>query len=326
MAKSNQNKINIFEVIKPGFLTTIQDLGRYGYQQYGVSVSGAMDSYSLRIANILLGNDENFAGLEIHYGGIKLKALQSCYIAITGGDLNPMINQQPVTMWRTIKIEKGSILTFEGNRQHKGSISYVAVQGGIISKMIMGSQSTFIKEGISQFFGSKLEKGDFITSYHSPIDIRFSRALNPLYIPQYKGDIKVRFIIGPHQHLFNKESLEKFQHESYQVLPQSDRMGFRLNGLPLVQTVDHNIITDATPVGTIQVPQNGQPIILLADRQPTGGYPKIGTVISVDIPYISQLKPGDQVYFQEISIEESQQLLINQEKFFQELKIGTKKP
>ncbi len=313
----------MLEVIKPGLFTTVQDLGRHGYQQYGMVVGGAMDSFALRIGNVLVGNEENAAGLEMTMIGPILHIQKDCLIAITGGDLSPQLNGRPVPMWKSIVAPKGSELRF--GQGTCGIRSYLAIRGGIDVPEVMGSRSTYVKAGIGGFQGRPLQKGDVLSVYTTGGE-RLSqvknRRLHPHCIPRYESSIVARVIPGPQHDWFQRESLEAFFREPYTITPQSDRMGYRLAGKKLLHTGSADIITDAIALGAIQVPASGQPILLMADRQTTGGYPKIATVISVDLSLVAQAKPGDQIRFTPITVEESHRLLFEREQLIQQLKLA----
>lgn len=314
---------DVFEVIKPGLLTTVQDLGRFGYQQYGMVVSGAMDSYALRIGNLLVGNEEGEAGLEITVIGPVLCVLSDGLIAITGGDLDPYLDGQPVDMWKSVNVRRGSILRF--GRVKQGMRAYVTIRGGIDVPTVMGSKSTYIKAGIGGFHGRSLRGGDVLATRATArlVDRHVQRSLHPDFIPVYPKEAEARVILGPQEKSFTDESLTDFFTQTYKIMPESDRMGYRLQGKALRHKASADLITDPVPLGAIQVPANGQPILLLAERQPTGGYPKIGTVISVDLPAIAQLMPGACIRFHPVSLEEGQQLLYEQERLLRLLSIGT---
>ncbi len=315
------------EVIKPGMLTTIQDLGRAGFQQYGMIVSGAMDSYALRIGNMLLGNDEGAAGLEITMVGPKLLFLKDMCIAITGGDLSPMLDGEPVQMWGVLYAEKGSILEF--GKLIVGARAYLTIRGGIDVPLVMNSRSTYLRAGIGGFQGRALKTGDRIqvnvlqyneSSSQVP---KHTRRLHPLLIPTYQVPIEVGVILGPQADAFTSESIADFLDHRFIITPQSDRMGYRLQGVKLKHKASTDMISEGIVMGSIQVPASGDPIIVLADRQTTGGYPKIATVITVDLPLVAQAKPGDPIDFTQVTVTEAQERYIEQEKSLKILRTMT---
>lgn len=300
--------MKLFSVEKPGVYTTYQDLGRTGYLKYGVPASGALDSFALQVGNILVGNQRNSAGLEITMQGPELVAEADSVIAITGADLSPMINGERIHMWKSHRIKKGQILEF--GRPKVGVRAYLTVNGGFEAEEYMGSKSVYEPAGL----GRKLEAGDELVG--NPEHQKTGIGLFHTEIPAYGRDIEVRVIKGPHDHKLSPQVLEQFFTTTHEVSPQSNRMGYRLMSDGIKTDHEGDIISDAVPLGGIQLPANGEPIILLADRQTTGGYTRIGTVIGPDLPLIAQLPPGGNIRFKEISVEEAQELAIDQERIF----------
>ncbi|MCM3240281.1 biotin-dependent carboxyltransferase family protein [Heyndrickxia oleronia] len=320
---------------KPGLLTTIQDLGRHGFQRFGVIAGGAMDTFAHRIANFLVGNDENAPTIEITMLGPVIEFDENALISICGGDLSPMINGKPVRSWRTIFVKKGSELRFGSLKS--GCRANLAIAGGLSIPSIMGSKSTYLRAGIGGFHGRSLQMGDQIPfGLPNEISAKIMRELDAHclhffemewsvtseLIPNYKNSASIRVIKGRQYHLFTEDSRKNFFSNTFEVTTQSDRMGYRLKGEPLSLEYAQEILSEAVNFGTIQVPSDGNPIILLADRQTTGGYPKIGQVASVDLPRLAQMKPGDQLRFSEITNEQAFHLLIEKEKEIQQLKKG----
>jgi biotin-dependent carboxylase-like uncharacterized protein len=302
-----------FEVIEPGILTTIQDLGRYGFSQFGVPPSGALDTFSYRAGNLLVGNHQAEASLEITIMGLKLKALREVVIAITGGDLSPTLNGEPLEMWRTHLLVEGDIVSFAKVRT--GCRAYLATSGGLIFPQVMGSRSTYLSGKFGGLDGRSLKRGDILyapdmRSPLSQLGFRFPGD----WIPQFDKEALLRVIPGPQDRHFTEQGLETFSSSSYQVTPQCDRMGVRLEGPKIERRsdVEESIISEGLIAGTIQVPGDGKPIIILTELV-TGGYTKIATVISTDLPKVAQLKPGDRVRFAPVSVEEAHQLLREQE-------------
>jgi biotin-dependent carboxylase-like uncharacterized protein len=308
-----------FEVILPGAFTTLQDLGRYGYQKYGVSVSGAMDRFALRVANLLVGNDEGEAVVEATVIGPKLKALGKVRMAITGADLSPDIGGESLPMWRAFNVSEGSILSFGAPRS--GCRAYLAVAGGIDVPIVMGSRSIHTRSNLGGN-GRTLAKGDLIKIKDSGVRIQepgvhqLIEGLVPLYGRQWK----VRVVMGPQNDYFTRRGIGTFLSGEYEITPQADRMGYRLKGPKIEHKTGADILTDATPPGSIQVPGDGMPIILLADGQTTGGYAKIATVISVDHDLLAQARPGDKVRFQRVTITEAHRLLEKMEEKIMEIR------
>ncbi|MCV9884343.1 5-oxoprolinase subunit C family protein [Metabacillus halosaccharovorans] len=326
------------KVTEPGLLTTIQDLGRKGFQQYGVVVGGVMDDAAARLANIMVGNSEDEAVLELTVIGPSLMFEQDYLISICGADLSAKIDNIRVPLWRPVLVKKGSCLTF--GRPINGCRSYVAVAGGFDVPVVMNSRSTYIRGKIGGIHGRALIEGDRLNQRKQ--ESLFARAIigslrreehsTPFQsvnwtIPTHKRTTNhknptLRIIKGPQFSMFSSLSQEEFLTEAYKVTPQSDRMGYRLSGSKLDVTSQLNLLSEAVPMGTIQVPNDGQPIVLMSDHQTIGGYPKIGYVISVDLPLMSQVMPGELVRFKEVSVLEAQHLLLQRENEIKQLKIG----
>lgn len=313
-------------ITQPGLLTTVQDGGRYGYQKEGIIVSGAMDKLASRIGNLLVGNNEKEAGLEITQLGPTILFQESCVIAITGACLSPVIRQSPVPMWRPVYIRKGSILEF--GRPLKGCRAYITFSGGLDVPEVLGSKSTYLRAKIGGWHGRALQRGDHIP-YKKSVVINFKEeaifnkehgytaakwSISPLILPAYKQNPVIRVIRGPEYGWFTAESQYHFWQTAYTITHQSDRMGYRLRGNTLSLQADRELISSAVTFGSIQVPSNGSPIILMADHQTTGGYPRIGQVISSDFSLLAQAAPGSVILFREVSLQEAQQLYITQEK------------
>ncbi len=296
----------VFEVVQPGPLTTIQDLGRYGYQGYGVPVSGALDDYALRVANLLVGNGERAACLEITLMGLKLRLLRGTVLAVTGADLSPRLNDEPLPMWQTVGAKPGDILSFGWPRE--GCRSYLAVAGGIGVPVVMKSRSTYVKSAIGGYQGRPLRVGDLVASAGMPAEVPKTGTALPA-IPHYRDRNEIRVILGPQDDYFTLGGIAAFLNSEYVVSPYADRTGYRLNGPPIEHALGADIISDGIPLGAIQVPADGQPIVLLADRLTTGGYPKIATVITVDIAKLAQAKPGDRVRFRRVTLEDAHHCL-----------------
>ena len=308
-----------FRVENPGIQTTIQDEGRFGYQQYGVSVSGPMDTESFCIANILVGNSGSDAGLEITYMGPTLVFDEDNVIAVTGGHLSPMLNGELMPMYRAVKVKSGDRLVF-GGAGSNGCRAYVAFAGGLDVPEVMGSRATLLRNSIGGIDGRKLEKGDEVKflSPKSELADMDKRAVLPREYP--KKEVVLRVIPGPQDDRFTEDELRKFFWYSAEICNESDRMGYRLKReIPVKHKTDGNIITDGIAFGSIQVPSDGQPIIMMADRQSTGGYTKIGTVITVDLPKLAQAMPGYRVRFVRVGIDLAQQLYLRRQKWLEDL-------
>lgn len=304
----------------PGLLTLIQDSGRYGYQQFGVPVSGVMDSFSHRIANTLVGNNENEALLEVTILGPEVEIMNDSLIAITGGDLSPVLNGEPIPMWESIRIKKGDTLGF--GHIKNGCRSYIAFAGGIQVEKVMGSRSTYVKAKIGGLNGGNLKSGDIlkIGDLEENLTSTKYRKLPNKYIPTYSNNIEVRVTLGPQDDCFTEKGIEKFLSAEYKVTNECDRMGYRLEGEAIEHVNSGDIISDGINFGAIQIPSQGQPIIMMADRQTAGGYTKIANVISIDLPKIAQAKPGDCITFKKVTIYEAQKLLKEMEEDIKAIK------
>lgn len=320
------------KIIKPGLLSTIQDLGRFGSQKYGVIVGGAMDSIALRIANILVGNAEGEAVIEVTMFGTEIQILEEKIVAVTGGNLSPKVDGKEIPMWRPILLKKDQVITFKSPTS--GCRAYLTISGGLDVPKVMESKSTHIHAKIGGYQGRKLEKGDIISCGEST-------ELSKLFLKQIKASKlpyhwfaaypifynipktnKIRVLKGSEFDYFNKESQRNFFNNYYEVTKDSNRMGYQLEGPKLALNEQFEVLSEGVTYGTIQVPSNGKPIILMAERQTTGGYPKIGEVATVDLPKLAQLQPRNKIKFEIISLEEAEKLLIDQENAVQELKVG----
>lgn len=297
----------MIRIIDGGMFTTVQDRGRSGYMKSGVTVSGAMDERSYEIANLLVGNRNGEAALETTIIGPQIEFAGHCVFAVTGGDLQPRRNGEDIPMYRALRAKPGDILSFAGRRS--GCRTYIAFQGGLDVPLVLGSRSTDVKAGLGGWQGRKLKSGDKI-----PVAAAGKRTCTAA-VPQedFSGKEKVlRVTMGPQEERFTAEGIATFLNTSYTVTPQSDRMGCRLSGDPIRTVSGSDIITDGICMGAVQVPADGKPIVMLADRQPTGGYAKIANVISVDLPVAAQMVPGDVVRFQKVTVQEAQKLLLKQ--------------
>ncbi|MFX0199121.1 MAG: 5-oxoprolinase subunit PxpB [Candidatus Hodarchaeota archaeon] len=306
--------IPIFRIINPGLFTTIQDLGRPFYQKYGVSVSGAMDRYAARLANLLVGNTEDQACLEVTIIGPTLEVLKKMLFAITGGDLSPLLNEEDVPMWQTILAYPGDILSFGGWKN--GARGYIAVAGGVQVPKILGSYATHVGSRMGGLNGQHLKSEDVLKG-GSPtyrLDPLEEMQIPPELILSYESEAKIRVLMGPQKEYYTLEGLDTFLSAQYTVTVKSDRMGYRLEGPKIENIAGTDIISEAIPLGAIQVPGDGKPIIMMADRQTTGGYSKIANVIDVDVDTLAQLPPLSKITFQTTTIEEAYWLFREREK------------
>ena len=280
-------------VLRPGLLTTVQDLGRWGYQDRGVPVAGPMDSFSHRLANRLVGNDEQAAALEVTLVGPELRAAGELVCAVTGALFEVFVNDRRVECGQAFHVANGATLRF--GRRLAGARSTLAFRGGIDVPPVLGSRATSLISGMGPFGGRALAAGDLVPIGRAATTTPARPAGQPLRLPE--GGARLRAIPGPQETRFASVALERLFSSPFIVTTQSNRMGYRLEGPELLYGEKPDILSDATPLGSLQVPGSGQPILLMADRQTTGGYPKIATVISADVPVAGQLAPGDWIRF-----------------------------
>lgn len=296
-------------VIKPGWLTTIQDLGRHGRQQYGVSVSGAMDRVAHVAANRLVGNRDQDATVEITLRGPELLIEQDTVLALAGADLTPMLDGMEMPLWTAVPVKAGSRLTFGAKRA--GARCYLAVAGGIDAAMVLGSRATHVATGTGGLHGRALMPGDRLSSGLAPVRSTVGRSLPASLRPYYSSSMTLRIVSAPQAEAWGGQALAILARQAYRLTSQSNRMGYRLEGPPLpVGTGPW--ISDATAMGVLQIPPDGQPILLMADRQTTGGYPKPAAVITADLPLAGQLVPGDTITFRSVSLAEAHRILVRQ--------------
>lgn len=304
----------MIKVIQPGLQTTVQDIGRIGYYEVGMPPSGAMDKYALKVSNLLVGNDENAAGLEITYMGPKLKFENDAVIAVTGGEIPPKINDEPVGMWETIAVSAGDVLSFDFV---KGGVrSYLAVQGGIDVPTIMGSRSTYTLIGIGGLEGRALQENDVLEiGSEKNVDVSPGRKIDDELIPKYSKDHEIRVVMGLCSYRLTDESKEKFLNVEWKVTPDANRVGYRFRGekmdfiereQPFGAGSDPSNVTDlGYPIGSIQIPGGVEPIALLNDAVTGGGYVTVATIISTDLDKMAQVKSGEKVKFVSVDIEEA---------------------
>jgi len=290
------------EVIRSGPLTTVQDMGRFGWQSSGVGETGAMDREALRIGNILVANKKNAAALELTLGGGAFRFDAPTICALTGADMQATISGAPVPRYRSFIVHSGQ--TLQLGAASSGCRGYLCVRGGIGVEPVMGSRSTDLKCGIGGHEGRKLRNGDVL-----PIG-NLMRPINPperqFPIPEYPDRVEVRVVLGPQADAFTEQGIRTLLQETYTVTPKSDRMGLRLQGAAVESRSGTDIVSDGIVFGSIQIPADGCPIILMADHQTTGGYAKAATVISADLPKLAQLRPGDRVSFRSVTVAQAQ--------------------
>ncbi|MFT0849539.1 biotin-dependent carboxyltransferase family protein [Achromobacter sp. F4_2707] len=301
-------------VIRPGLASTFQDCGRHGHQHLGVPVGGAMDLRAHQLANLIAGNEHDHATLEITLMGPTLRFDAPTCIALTGADLSPTVNGLTVPLGRPLIMHAGDILSF-GERRN-GVRCYLAWHGGIALPSLLGSQSTYLRGALGGFQGRTLRKEDVLPlnlSLRANTLETLEESLDrmSIYLPSTLANnprTHLRVMRGPHTELFTQEAVHALFNSPYVITNESDRMGFRLQGQALPVRENRQLLSEGATFGSIQVPADGLPIVLMADRQSIGGYPKIGHVATVDLPQLAQCMPGEAVRFEEISLAQAQQL------------------
>jgi antagonist of KipI len=313
-------------VFHAGFLTSVQDLGRTGYRQFGVSLAGALDVFALRVANLLVGNDESVAGLEITFGGLQLQFADERIVAWCGGDFDVQIESRSLPAGHATRLQACEELKF--GRPQIGCRSWLAISGGVDTPIVLGSRSTDLRANFGGFGGRALRDGDVLrlgARPGSPIPaterISSWSASKPWSQTAVSTPV-LRFVRGAAWDLFNDVTIQRFTSEAFAVSTDSDRMGVRLDGLELRRDNDVDLISEAVAPGTIQVPSSGKPILLLGDCQTIGGYPKIAHVITVDLGIAAQLRVGDHVRFSEVSLADAHRLLLERESELKRFRIG----
>lgn len=326
----------VLTCVKGGTLASIQDLGRIGYQDLGIIVSGAMDSYALQIANILLGNKRNEAAIEITMRGTSFHFSEDTLIAITGGDLNPTIDGEKVPQWRPVVVRANKIIKFKGSP--KGLRSYLSVCGGFNIEDVLGSKSTYLRASFGGYKGRALKDNDVIAL--NPLNPKKKDLKNQLLTENtsFKGtkwhakvrdnqlnkaETIIRFVEGNEYEWFSDETKKNFENIPFSIDVSSDRMGYRLSGQKLERLSDKELISEAIVNGTVQVSNDGSPIILLADRQTTGGYPRIAQVISADLHKFAQLNAGEKIRFKKVTLLEAYSAFSELEKVLNQIELAS---
>jgi allophanate hydrolase len=294
------------KVLAPGLHTTVQDLGRPGYQAIGVPVSGALDGFSLRLANALVGNSPRTPALEVLMSGPTFEvAADTARVALANVGANLAIGAEKARIgaWQSVTLPRGAVIEVVAGQSASG---YLAVEGGIAVPWVLGSTSTYVRAAIGGLDGRALRRGDFvplaIARASKRAELRLPLPLTPT------GDQPIRVVLGPQQEYFTEEAVAAFLLAEFRISQSADRMGMRLDGPFLQHRGGWDIVSDAITTGAIQVPGSGQPILLLADHQTTGGYPKIATVISADLPVVGRRRPGDRLRFAAVTVEVAEEL------------------
>jgi antagonist of KipI len=312
-------------VARAGFLTSVQDLGRARFRQFGVSPGGALDSFGLRVANLLVGNDEGAAGLEITLGGLQLRFEDEHVIAWCGGEFDVQIGSTRFPAGHAAHVQAGDRLKF--GRPQIGCRAWLGVSGGIDVSPVLESRSTDLRAHFGGFKGRTLRDGDVVPLGTRPGTASAATAISSWTAPYdwvnpAKPKPILRFVRGVDWDRFNASSIQRLTTEAFDVSPDSDRMGVRLEGPELKRIDESDLISEAVAPGTIQVPPNGKPILLLGDCQTIGGYPKIAHVITVDLGVAAQLRTGDHVRFSEVVLTDAHRFLLEREREFDRFRIG----
>lgn len=291
----------MISILDPGPLTTVQDLGRPGQLRYGIPPSGPMDRAAFLLANRLVGNDDNAAALECTIQGPRFSSDRPCAVAVTGAEVGLTVNGTAAPLWQTLFLQPGDVVRMAPAKA--GVRAYVAVAGGIDVPLVLGSRSTYLRGRMGGVQGRQLVKGDTLALVDGPLP-RGARVATGAR-PVYGDEVTVHVVLGPQHARFTQAGLETLLGNAYEVTPNSDRMGMRLRGPRIEHTAGHDIISDGMPLGGIQIPGDGQPIVLLLDRQSAGGYTKAAAVCSFDVGRLAQVKPGHRVRFTAIPVDDA---------------------
>lgn len=293
-----------FKVIKSGLLTLLEDKGRFGFSHIGITDSGVMDDYAYNCVNKLLNNDKDTNVLEITFVGLKLEATLKSVICVCGADMGLQINKKEVPLWKTIQVKQGDIIEF--THHNSGQRAYLGVKGGFIINKEFNSNSTTLREHIGGIEGNRIKNEQFLRCM--PYENKLSNMLLPSLIPTYEKQLTLRVVLGYQENYFSKEDKYKFFNQTYTITNEFNRMGCKLNGDTINGTI-RDIISEPISFGAIQIPNDGQPIILLKERQTIGGYPKIGSVLPIDCYKLAQMQPKMKIQFKKISLSQAQEKL-----------------
>jgi len=312
-------------VARSGFLTSVQDVGRTGFREFGVSAGGALDPFALRVANLLVGNDEAAAGLEITFGGLQLHFQEERIVAWCGAEFDVHVGSTALPVGHAALVRAGDELKF--GRSEIGCRAWLTISGGINVPIVLSSRSTDLRANFGGFNGRALRDGDVLPlvqkSRSTPAATGISSWTAPHdWVSPAKHEPTLRFVRGVDWNRFSASTLQHFINELFAVSSDSDRMGVRIDGPELKREDNVDLISEAVAPGTIQVPPSGKPILLLGDCQTIGGYPKIAHVITVDLGIAAQLRAGDRVRFSEVSLADAHHLLLEREREFDRFRIG----
>lgn len=300
------------EILKPGLMTTVRDVGRFGYRRFGVNPTGVMDPIAALIANVLVGNSDHDAVIEANFPAPEIRFQSDTIFAVTGGDFAPRLDGVEMRNWRTFRAEAGSTLTFSSKAA--GSRCYIAVAGGFAITQWLGSSTTNLAAAAGGYHGRKLAAGDVIEIGEPGVFPSVGVSPAPSILPRYHDFPTVRITVGPEFDRLSTASGNDLLNSTFTIGKNSDLMGFRLEGPSLTVDGETAFLSSAVTLGTIQLPPGGDPILLMSDHQTTGGYPRIGHVAAVDIPLAAQLGPSDRIAFHLVEPEEAHKLLIAMER------------
>jgi len=295
------------EILEVNGFATIQDAGCIGWRKFGVPASGAMDWFAFRAANLLAGNAPTCPAIEIGMGGIVLRALRDCVISVTGAGYALSIYIWDFPLWSSYYVRGG--WTIRLDKLDSGMWAYLAVSGGVQTPPTLGSASTYLRGPFGGFDGRRLQSGDVLNAGtpSRPLTELAARTLPESARPAYDDNPTLDVIMGPQEKYFTDESAAKFMSHEYTVSNTSDRMGYRLEGAPLTHRLETELLSEGMTMGAIQVPSGGQPIVMMADCPTTGGYPKIGTIVSADLPLLAQCAPGkSKIRFRKTTVAKAQ--------------------
>ncbi|TDF41542.1 biotin-dependent carboxyltransferase [Alteromonadaceae bacterium M269] len=291
-------------------LALIQDQGRYGCYDYGITTGGAMDRDSHDMANLLVDNSETAATLELSMATIVFEASKPMLLCLCGAESDLTVNGQSVPMWQSFAVKAGD--SIEIKAPTKGCRAYLAVNGGIDTNLFLNSRSTVVREGIGGFEGISIKFGDVLPVAsevtEAELSSRAHKSCDEQYMPHFQTEVDLRVVWGYQHQQFSDVQKQLFFSSAYEVTNQSDRMGYRLSGQPVICD-SYKLASEGICLGAIQIPADGQPIILMRDRQTIGGYPKIGAILSIDLNQLSQLTAGGIVRFTPITVEDSHNAL-----------------
>lgn len=313
------------KIIKQGVLATLQDVGRIGFRSIGIGTGGAMDQFALAVSNFLVGNNEIVAAIEMNFPAPEILFQENAVISLTGADFSATINNMPLPLWRPYIVRKDDLLKF--NQPVYGAKAYLAVHGGWQSQQWLGSYSTHLKVGAGGHMGRALQKGDVIIFKESNFHLDENKILNwhvshneidKIYLPANV----IRCIKGVEWDMMDEKAQQDFRKNEFSITNQSDRIGYRLNGTLLSLQQPSEIISSPVDAGTVQLLPDGNLIVLMADHQTAGGYPRIASVINADLPKLSQVRPGQQICFKIITINEAEDTLISIMQLLTEIKAG----